>query len=905
MRRLAIPAIVLALHSFPAIGAQQTRPMQADAVVRLLTDVEGALTSGRIEDFRPLASSALPDADARRFERLLNMGPAETAVVRERGRRPVGGGYEVLAEVLLGHGQRGRLATWQLGVRPVAGDPERFELISFAEQASVDGLIRLTMDTTRQFELRDFLLEAPDLRLEMSSGSAFVAESPSGITAIVLRGRGRVSFTPPDQAEQGQLRLYDGRPTFVSDVDSAFIRLNPGELSTRIDSAGLVPAAAVDPAELRRAQDIFDQYSARTYNLDLSDLGSDRWSLEPAFGSLLVEMRARRKGWLTYSRSPGEPEDISLFDRENGRNISVYASTEKLAQRGPDYSEDDDATYDVERYGLDLTFDPARSWISGRGSLRIRIKRELVSTLTLKLAEPLSISSVSAVEYGRLLTLRVIGQNNVIVSLPRPAPRGTVLVLDVAYSGRLEPQSLNREAIAPDGQAGTAQDSQRGEYTILLPETRYMYSNRLFWYPQGETSDYATAAMRLTVPSEFQVVASGTFVGASISEQRNEVTGEVQSRRTVEYSADRPARYLACVISRFVPIEQVRVPVPAVAAVDASAPGDGAAAPAPAAPFVEVEVVSTPRMTARNRQMPERVAGIIGFYAKTVGEAPYPNFTLAGIDDNLPGGHSPAFFAVLHQPLPTTPYVWGSDPVAFDHIYTDFFLAHEVAHQWWGQAVGWKNYHEQWLSEGLSQYFAVLFAASERGPELADRLLEQMQRSAAPLTNRGPISLGYRLGHIHGEGRIFRAIVYNKSAVVLHMLRRLIGDDAFFAGIRDFYAKRRFDKAGTNDLQAALQAHTPRPLERFFRQWIRGATLPRLQVSSRVDTAKRVAVVRVQQRDEVFDVPLRVEVQYQDGRSELVVLKVSQADEEFSLPVSGDVRRVQVRDEIVLARIEG
>ncbi len=98
-------------------------------------------------------------------------------------------------------------------------------------------------------------------------------------------------------------------------------------------------------------------------------------------------------------------------------------------------------------------------------------------------------------------------------------------------------------------------------------------------------------------------------------------------------------------------------------------------------------------------------------------DAPYRSLTLAVVEVNIPGGHSPGYLVILNQPLPTTPFVWRDDPAAFDD-FPDFFIAHELAHQWWGQAVGWKNYHEQWLSEGIAQYFAALYAEHQRGPQV-------------------------------------------------------------------------------------------------------------------------------------------------------------------------------------------
>ena len=111
-------------------------------------------------------------------------------------------------------------------------------------------------------------------------------------------------------------------------------------------------------------------------------------------------------------------------------------------------------------------------------------------------------------------------------------------------------------------------------------------------------------------------------------------------------------------------------------------------------------VKANPRQTGRARSLAEQASAILQYYASIVGEAPYPTFTLAVTEAEVPGGHSPAYFAVLNQVLPTQPILWRSDPVNFEG-FPGFYLAHELAHQWWGQAVGWKNYHEQWLSEGL------------------------------------------------------------------------------------------------------------------------------------------------------------------------------------------------------------
>ena len=186
-----------------------------------------------------------------------------------------------------------------------------------------------------------------------------------------------------------------------------------------------------------------------------------------------------------------------------------------------------------------------------------------------------------------------------------------------------------------------------------------------------------------------------------------------------------------------------------------------------------------------------------------------------------------------------------------------------MAHQWWGQAVGWKNYHEQWISEGFAQYFAALYARRAHGEDAFTSMLRQFRRWSLSESNEGPVDLGYRLGLIRGEGRVFRALVYNKGAAVLHMLRSLLGDEQFFNGLRRFYGEQKFQKAGTDDFQRAMEAASGQSLQRFFDRWIHGSAIPTLRVVTRVQ-ADGVFVQFDQDPSAIFDVPVTVSLVHAD-----------------------------------------
>ena len=103
-------------------------------------------------------------------------------------------------------------------------------------------------------------------------------------------------------------------------------------------------------------------------------------------------------------------------------------------------------------------------------------------------------------------------QNSLLVNLPSPVARDFPLTLTIAYSGRLARQSIQEESIALDDGLRTAErqrNSQPDDVPLVPPEPKWLFSNRNYWYPQNQVTDYATAHIRMTVPAEYHVVASG------------------------------------------------------------------------------------------------------------------------------------------------------------------------------------------------------------------------------------------------------------------------------------------------------------------------------------------------------------------------------------------------------------
>jgi peptidase M1-like protein len=874
MRVLLLRACLIAT----LVSAFAPRPVaaQPDDLSRLVLAIEAAIRAGDHAALRALARSDINAGRLSDFAVSLADTASPEATVKERDRTPlVNGGQRLLLEVLTIGAGEGRVSTWRVDAVPGAAGAA-WTIADVERITQINGLYRLALDTTVEWDVHDAVITAPDLTLTLASGYAFAARIPEGTTAMVFVGRGTVAFTPAPEAERNQVRIFSGSESLRTAFGALFIRLAPGEFAARVREQALKPQAA-DPAHLRRAQQVFDAQLPNSFQIDLNDLSTAQWSLIPASGDFVAEIATRKYGALTYARSGSEPEDISFFDRRRRRNIAVYASPERLATRGRFFSEDDQVDYDVTNYRIEASFSPERLWLDGTATLSIHAREALAGTMMLHLAEPLVVRSITSPQLGRLLHLRIVGQNNVLVGLPGVVPPDAEFDVAITYGGRLPPQTIEREALA------VRQDPQeRIPEIVIPPEPQWAYSNRSYWYPQGPVTDYATATIAITVPGDYDVVASGTAQGAP--SLLADAAGQKPRKRYV-FDCRQPARYLAFAVSRF-----QSLPSQVVKLRDDEEP-------------LTLTLTANPRQAARLRQAGEKSADILRFYASLLGDAPYESLTVALTEGELPGGHSPAYLALLTQPLPTSPYSWSSDPVSFQG-YPSFFLAHEIAHQWWGQAIGTKNYHEQWLSEGFAQYFAAMYAEKERGPEAFAGVVKQMRRWAMAMSPQGPVYLGYRLGHIRGDSRVFRALVYNKGAMALHMLRRLVGDEIFFAGLRDFYQTWRFKKAGTDDFRVAMEkAAGGRSLERFFDRWIYSAQIPSMRFTHVADG--HTLRVRFDQIGDVYDIPITVTLLYADGTNEDVLVRVTEKTVEQRIPLKRALRSVDVnRDGGALVEIE-
>jgi Peptidase family M1 domain len=922
MKQIAVvAAFAAALTCLGSAGPLGRRPAAAaaagqndpdDVKIRaLLQRLEQIARRSDTAAFLDLLTGSADSKGANDFASSEFRAGAARVVIQERDRQNLpgtlpGNGYTLTLDAFMEYGDRARVATWQLDLKRIDDD---WRIAGPQMISAVENLYRLSVNTQKQYDAHNFTVLSEDLELTLVDGTVFVVETNQGVTGLVLLGHGEMNFHPSPETEKGQVRIFAGTETLESRFDTAFVRL--GTYETHADPS-LLKARAVDPRDLKRAEQVFREDSPKSYVVDLADLTRDTWSILPGDDDFLAEIRTRKYEALTYARSAGEAEDISFFERRRHRNIAVYASKGKLQTRGRFYNEDDLAPFDVIDYDIDVAATPDRQWIDGRAVMRLRVRAPSVGQLTIRLADSLVVRSVLSDQFGRLFSLRVMNQNLILVNLPATVLQDTEMTITIEYSGRLEPQAPERETVLLGQRDQAFPPPEADDPFTSRPEPTFLYSNMSYWYPQSTVTDYATGTIQITVPAAYGCIATGEQRSDSPQTIQPAAAGG-QPRKVYAFSASRPLRYFSFLVAKLNRADRWTV------VFDNDAPLDAVKKPATAVvdaePYKKLDLIveAHPRQANRGKGVAERAVDVVQYYESLIGDSPYSAFTVAVIESALPGGHSPGYFAVLNQPSPMSGVSWRNDPASFA-TYPEFFLAHEVAHQWWGQAVGWRNYHEQWLSEGFAQYFAALYAQKFRGEDVFNSVIRQMRRWAINESDQGPVYLGYRVGHVKNEGRAFRAVIYNKGAMVLHMLRRLLGDDVFFKGMRRFYVDSRFTKAGTENFREAMETASGRSLERFFERWIYNSTLPRVSFSYRIETTSgpggpngssgQSAVLRIEQAGDIFDFPLTVTLQYTDRKPMDLTIPVTDKLVEVRVPLEGTLRGIDAtHDDGTLAEV--
>ena len=856
LTRLVLAALAAAWLGSPT-RAQDSGGASAD-VPAFLDGLEAAWQTRNVEAW--LAAREFKAAGERDSEReLVRDWLASDEVVFTLLRRPTPRAtdtrFTLEAQLFVAKEPRARVLFWTLVVeRRAAG----WRIVSRQDVSQMDGLTHLGLGP-QAFRAKGVVLREKDFELRLEDGTLFSSPAEIGPTLLVFVGRARVRFTPGPKAEREQLRQFSGQLALEREVPWAFIRLHPSELARAVGTAALEP----EPSPERRRADaerIFRERSERSFIVD-APLPRSPWWLTPGSGDAVVDFPWGRKHVLTYALTSSEPEDVNLFDRDRRLQICSYPSSGGAAI----YTEDQDRVIDVIEHDITARLEPESYELTVTHRMWVRLVSP-ASTVRLRLDDDFRVSSVQSGDGGNLLFFRVRDQGTLVVSLGPLANRGEPFTLVTRYSGRHNPLGVDQEAVQQPPPIVESSD------VIFTERPPIVYANRSAWYPHPPNEDYATAHVVLDTPEGWLAVTGGEQVGV-----------RSQSGRTrAEFRMAKPGKYLTAVVGRLT---------------DVGLRQEGEQA---------VRGYATARTRHQALEEMQELERMFAFYAAKFGPSPYPMLGFVLADAETPGGHSPPGLIYMQQ----RPPILHSRPLAEDPSnFADlpgYFLAHEAAHQWWGQGTAPANYRERWLSEAWAQYAAALWLRERLGERAFTSMMDRMGGWAMRDDAAGPIHLGQRLGHLKQEPRYFRAVVYDKGAWVLHMLRNLVGDEAFFAGARAFLEAHRYQKADTEALRRALESASGQDLKPYFDRWVYETGLPSLTWSSTTASTPEGYRTTVDVRPHDFPGPLPLSISvYSGAATETRTVRLAPEGGSFTFDTREAPRRVALNeDRGLLAQID-
>lgn len=489
--------------------------------------------------------------------------------------------------------------------------------------------------------------------------------------------------------------------------------------------------------------------------------------------------------------------------------------------------------FHVTHYGLTLRVDTKAKALAGRVAIQAWAGRDGASQLTLDLADALTVDSVlvhgTAVPFTR-------PANRVAVVLPHRVGRGAPIALTVVYHGR------------PVGR-GFSFDTRDGIPTIASYGLPYSAKD---WWPCLDTpADKADSAdIVVTVPRPLVVASNGVLV----SNRTNS-----DGTRTFAWRVRYPiyADVLSLAIADY--------------ATFTSYYHTGRADSLPLTFYV------FPRDLERAQRDFAVVPELMRSHVMHFGEYPFGREKY-GIAEVAIHSYRE------HQTLPS----YGEHLVTGDHR-NDRILAHELAHQWFGNLVSVRNWSHVWLNEGFATYAYALWQ-EQRGGRAA-------YRAAMEQADHADFAGSIYISDSTDVAAMFTSTTFAKASWVLHMLRHVMGDSAFFGALRDYLHAYAYRDATTADFQQACERRYGRSLAWFFREWIYGTSRPIYAIEWVAVGDTMTLTVRQQQSDAgPFKMPIDVRIHASRGDSGYVMWD-SLATQQFVLRAPGRPLGVTLDDD--------
>jgi hypothetical protein len=759
------------------------------------------------------------------------------------------------------------------------------------------------LDSEQCYRVRDLSLYKEDIRLYFNDGYLIFSKPVAGeriaavFTADVEGGDGEILLFPPQRGERQSLARFTGSPNLDEHFQAAVMMFT-------------------DSSARDLLENIEKQGSGRKVP-EMAPLLSEQWT--PVVSNILDSFAPRIAGDLL---SPGRTDGL-LFAALGGKKLGnfdvVYdpkAPEQILA--GQLMERNQRVTYDIWTSFVARRFRTAAATPSEPGfkMTKFRIEASLDETLRLRAVTRATVQIGSlplrafAFEISRaeqVTAARIDGAPAEL--LTRESARSRALRADenevflVTSPDLLAPGSVHQMEFEHEGDLITSPGN--GVYAV---------GARANWYPRSGPA-FANYELvfryprRLTLVTAGDIVADRTEGDWRFTERRTPAPIRVAGFNLGDYEkSSSTAAGLTVDVFGNRRLDPALQPPPKTTTITEVLPQN------PRAPRRDqvttiVQNVPPPDPLARLNAVATDVSACFQYFSVLFGPPALKTLTVSPI----PGTFGQGFPGLVY--LSTLSYLAPQErPAAarsatLQTFFSDLMVAHEVAHQWWGNVVSGKSYQDDWLLEALAHYSALLWIEKKKGSRALEDVMADFQadllkagEDGQSVESAGPVTWGYRL-EAAKSSEAFRAITYEKGAWILHMLRKRLGNDRFLKVLADLRRQYEFRAVSTADFLDLIKKSlppgvTPESMDTFFDNWVYSTGIPtirvRYSVKGKVAPWKISGTLEQSAVDKNFSVDIPVEIQFAKGASQTVWVRTSSEPTGFSATLKQPPLRVSV-----------
>jgi hypothetical protein len=671
-------------------------------------------------------------------------------------------------------------------------------------------------------QVKNFVLKRDAALFTLRQGSvSFYGEVNGRVTGAVFRGDGHLHITPPTAEERHNLSVISHTEEFDDDFDQLVMRFTD---ATAAELHGASTGKADSDSIAIRDGLEFHNF-AREHLHDNFDLRLLEDVLSPAAGGyFMAAIRTHKNPHLMFIYDPQgagmvAPEEVELSNWNDwGESIPLAFHRASEYSNGMPNGNEPNEPYRILKEDLDVTIEK-NGFLSGAATLYLEAKQDDVAVIPLNLYPTLRVSRAETMTGEQLdfVQERKEDDPDVGVILAKPIEKGETTTIRLAYSGK--------DVVMNEGGAN---------YYPIARES---------WYPNAASGlgNYASYKMVFHVPKGLELIATGTRINESSD-------GKVT---TTEWKTDVPLAVVGFSLGRFASKETT-----IAGKLGQTLTVDAYANTSPPDNFGHMSggVLGTLDTTAMLPVQLSQGEVAARIYTDYFGDLPFARVALT---QQYACNYGQSWPMLVYLPIcgfldSTQKYFMELGP---NDMYWKVVTAHEMAHQWWGQTVGFRSYRDQWMSEGFANTSASIFLQVTR-PKIDDfrefwkqqrRLITEKNAQGFRPIDIGPVTMGVRLSTDKTGWNIYQNLVYPKGAYILHMIRMMMwtpreGNEPFRAAMHDFLATYRLQAATTEDFKAIVEKHMSAQMnldgdhrmDWFFNQYVYGTDLPNYHFESQI-----------------------------------------------------------------------